>query len=229
MNVRDLDTMLLAAKRLGFEVEINLDAPQSFRFLPTKDGGVLPSEAFALTTLSVSIVTKMLGYMAKVYPEITCEPKKPKEETPDQNSIQILFPTGGALKVPLSKSDGLASLFGDDDDEVSYAEDSVTEDVEFLVAELNARVKRISNGNNYIRPFFLERECGSYLYHRCTHKSTVFRVATAYDPHWKGEGISGGSEYFFNLPEEYNDLLEFVKHDEGLYYQAHPEERPETV
>jgi len=99
------------------------------------------------------------------------------------------------------------------------------------VAELDKRARKLGS-HNYIVESFLQRdkEFGNYYYYRCTHKTTPFRVANAYDTERRrGSGRYGGSPYYFALPEEIDDLIAFVEHDEQLYYAAYPDKKPDEA
>lgn len=230
MDFKKLDEMIAAANRVGLEVNVDFNQPQTFTFEAKRETRS-QSEKIGLNVFAMDIAIKTLGYIAEVHPEIVCETKTYHDsENTAEECLRITLPSGAVLKAPLSMGTELASMLGERSSASSDSKYDATSDIEYAVAELNKRVQKISNKHNCIRGTFMERQKrhGNYMYIRCTHKSTVFRVANAYDTEWAKDSRSGQSEYYFNLPEELDELIKFVEHDEKIYYDANPDKRPET-
>lgn len=103
-----------------------------------------------------------------------------------------------------------------------YPKLALDDNTEQTLEELNARVKAISNGNSYIRkvPHWQNMGSGCYVYYRSTYKNLVFRKTNMFDPGRRNENRSGKNMVYFTLPEELDELIKFVEHDEKLYRDA---------
>ncbi len=102
-----------------------------------------------------------------------------------------------------------------------YPELALDEHTDHVLEELNDRVKKISNENSYIRQCWLGAH--SCIYYRTSYKSFPFRKTNMFDSRRRSENIYGKNMIYFNLPEELDELIKFVEHDEKLYREAHPE------
>lgn len=103
-----------------------------------------------------------------------------------------------------------------------YPELALDDSAERTLEELDTRVKAISNGNSCIHkaPSWENMGPNCYTYYRSTHKSLPFRKTNMFDPERRNKNRSGKNIVYFALPEELDDLIEFVEHDEKLYHEA---------